>query len=196
MRGNCLIEAIKAKIKDPKNISIIILPGTLNRGFPHFMWFDKKDNKIHHFTSVGKSNHIYFNGIYKALSFEAFESWVIYSSYAKKNKLKIMKKLNLKIVNIPGVIKYTGYCTSLEDESIYVGELPSLEDAAYLKKVLRHDIRIKVIKNSKLYCMTVQQALKIKIDDSIMWRYITPFDPDYGLSSGLLAYGGRNIPEL
>lgn len=195
MRSNCLFEAIKAKIKDPKNVSIIVIPGILNCRRPHFMWFDKKDNKVHHFTSVGKSNHIYFNGIYKTLSFEAFESWIIYHSYAKKSGLKIMKKLGLRIVNIPGAIKYTGYCTSLEDETIYIGELPSLDDAEYLKKVLRHNIQVKVIKNSKLYCMSIQQALKFKIDTDIMWRYITPFDPDYNLIN-LSILGSTNKPEI
>ncbi len=53
MYSNCLIEALKAKIKDPKNVAIHKIPANLNNcgGLPHFWWsvgetgFDyKKEN--------------------------------------------------------------------------------------------------------------------------------------------------------
>ena len=38
MYSNCLVEAIKAKIKDPKAVRIIYLPKKWNNGARHFMW--------------------------------------------------------------------------------------------------------------------------------------------------------------
>lgn len=39
--SNCLIEALKAKIKDPKNIEITVCLPWFNEVFcPHFMWSD------------------------------------------------------------------------------------------------------------------------------------------------------------
>lgn len=43
MWSNCLIEAIKAKIKDPKHVTIHKFPGKINNNFlifPHFWWDD------------------------------------------------------------------------------------------------------------------------------------------------------------
>lgn len=184
MRGNCLIEAIKAKIKDPKNVSIVRLPSILNYGHPHYIWFDKKDNKVHHFTSVGKSNHIYFNGIYKTLSLEAFETWALFKLIAKKNKLKIAKKLHLKSADILGTTKFVSYFPSLEDESVYVGNLPSLEDAKYLEKVLKREVQIKVFMQGKMYIMSTEEVLKADASKGLSWKYITLFDADYDKTIG------------
>ena len=40
MYSNCLIEALKAKIKDPKNVTIYTFPAKVNGHgiFPHFWW--------------------------------------------------------------------------------------------------------------------------------------------------------------
>lgn len=39
--SNCLLEAIKAKIRDPKRVRVTYLPPTINECFcPHFMWSD------------------------------------------------------------------------------------------------------------------------------------------------------------
>ena len=40
MYSNCLFEAIKAKIKDPKNVHIHILSPKLNNGDFHIYWYD------------------------------------------------------------------------------------------------------------------------------------------------------------
>ena len=43
--SNCLIEALKAKIKDPKNAKITYISPFKNKKFqPHFLWSDGKDD--------------------------------------------------------------------------------------------------------------------------------------------------------
>ena len=39
--SNCFIETMKAKLKDPKNIKITIVPKS-EKGNPHFLWSDGK----------------------------------------------------------------------------------------------------------------------------------------------------------
>ena len=50
MRSNCLIEAIKAKLKDWNNVEIHLLSPKLNRGELHFYWIDKKNQEIRQFA--------------------------------------------------------------------------------------------------------------------------------------------------
>ena len=45
MYSNCLIEAIKAKVRDPKAVRIIYLPKKWNNGVRHFMWV--KNDKVY-----------------------------------------------------------------------------------------------------------------------------------------------------
>lgn len=51
--SNCLLEALKAKIRDPVNIKIRYLPMELNETpIPHFMWQD--ENYTYDFHTKGK----------------------------------------------------------------------------------------------------------------------------------------------
>ena len=45
MKSNCLFEAIKAKIKDPKNVKIHRFPITLNNNQLHFYWINESENR-------------------------------------------------------------------------------------------------------------------------------------------------------
>lgn len=186
MYSNCLLEAIKAKIKDPKNVSIVCLPKELNNGHIHFMWRNKLDNTVHHYRDDGKSDKFFFNGIHKTMSFEAFEMWMLYRLQTIENKIEIAKKLDLKIVKIPGVLNSQSYFPSFEwknengeNEWVYDGELPHPEDVEYLKKVLRHNIQLKVYIGKKLHTMNIDKALKVKRNHGLAWKYITLFDQDY-----------------
>ena len=43
--SNCLVEAIKYKLKDWKNVKIIYIPASYNEVYcPHFMWSDGKND--------------------------------------------------------------------------------------------------------------------------------------------------------
>lgn len=77
MYSNCLIEAIKAKIKDPKAVHIIYLPKKWNDGALHFMWV--KDNKVYHYThEESEKGGLLFKGIVKEQDFETFEAFILY----------------------------------------------------------------------------------------------------------------------
>ncbi len=52
MISNCLIEALKAKIKDPKNIQLDYVSPKINQGHLHFVWINKQDETMHHFTTL------------------------------------------------------------------------------------------------------------------------------------------------
>ena len=54
MYSNCLFEAIKAKIKDPKNVYIFRVPKRFSGGAIHFMWYDGK--KYYHSVMTDRTN--------------------------------------------------------------------------------------------------------------------------------------------
>ena len=49
MYSNCLFEAIKAKIKDPKNVQIHLIPPSINNWNLHFYWINKSNQTIYHY---------------------------------------------------------------------------------------------------------------------------------------------------
>lgn len=84
MKSNCLIEAIKAKLKDPQNIQIHVLSPKLNNGEFHIYWFDKKDNHIYHYTYLDEDScYFWFEGKISCHNVKLFESKL----YSRMNKL-------------------------------------------------------------------------------------------------------------
>lgn len=59
MYSNCLFEALKAKIKDPKYVRIIRLPKEVNAGICHIMWI-KGDTVFHAYSSGGIKQSLLF----------------------------------------------------------------------------------------------------------------------------------------
>lgn len=85
MISNCLIEAVKAKIKNPQNVKIHYIPAKLNNGNLHFYWYDFADQSIFQFTHKAnvKSSNILFNGETGSFNIKLFESRM----YAKMKEL-------------------------------------------------------------------------------------------------------------
>lgn len=42
--SNCLLESMKAKIKDPKKVKLTFIPPTKKHPLPHWMWTDGKND--------------------------------------------------------------------------------------------------------------------------------------------------------
>ena len=79
--SNCLIEAIKAKIKWKSQIKIIYIPPNKNDVFcPHFMWHDLVDDNIKDFHNVtwskgGPCNETIFLGYIRVRPYSVYERW-------------------------------------------------------------------------------------------------------------------------
>lgn len=52
--SNCLIEAVKAKIKN-RNVEIHRFPFSLNNNQLHFYWIDKAQNQLYHYCLPGST---------------------------------------------------------------------------------------------------------------------------------------------
>ena len=65
--SNCFFEALKAKLKDWKNVEIIYLPKELafRSRFGHFLWKNKTTNNYFHFTRNGLPGDHYCNFCFK-----------------------------------------------------------------------------------------------------------------------------------
>ena len=95
MFSNCLIESIKAKIKN-KDVKIFLLPSDINNGFHHFFWSDNEN--IYHFTS--KNIHkcqLFFNGEIKTYNKRAFEGLVLTKMFKANYSIKKAVKTALKL---------------------------------------------------------------------------------------------------
>lgn len=76
MYSNCLIEAVKAKIKDLKAVRIIYLPKKWNNGTRHFMWV--KGDKVYHYThEESEKGSLLFKGFIKEQDLETFEAFIL-----------------------------------------------------------------------------------------------------------------------
>lgn len=79
--SNCLIEAIRAKVKNSKEIKIIHLPARDNEIYcVHFMWHDLRDNMIYDFHSINDHdywwNFILFKGYIRKRPYKIWERWL------------------------------------------------------------------------------------------------------------------------
>lgn len=84
--SNCLFEAIKAKLKNPKNVHIHLIPKTLKKRI-HFYWYNLEDNEnygVYSFITLNNSKqHIWFKGLINNESVEMWESF-LYNEMSKK----------------------------------------------------------------------------------------------------------------
>lgn len=97
--SNCLIEALKAKIKDPKNVKILFVPKKLNgRNRIGFHCFWKIDDLIYDFKCESKVKHFWqmllFKGYVRANSFENYRAlmYARLDNYLRKTSKDYGKK--------------------------------------------------------------------------------------------------------
>lgn len=171
MYSNCLFEALKAKIKDPKNVHIIYLPKKWNRGNLHFYWIKGED--IFHYTNP-KYNRtkILFKGTIKKENFETFEAFILRSLAVSKpflSKEVVAKKLRFSSTNKKGFLDWATYAPAFDDY-----DLPEENKISKLIMVKNNSKEIKI--------------LKIKDFDKdnyefVQWKYISPYCQEYRLFS-------------
>lgn len=100
MRSNCLLEAIKAKIKNP-SIQIHYIPLCLNRGRLHFYWTDKNEEKFYHYTNpdYNAKNQIWFEGVLKTYDYRDFGGTILLrmkkQNWSFEKQARIARKLGL-----------------------------------------------------------------------------------------------------
>jgi hypothetical protein len=80
--SNCLIEAVKAKIKWGNKIKVVFIPAKRNENYcPHFMWIDLMNGTIKDFhAEVGFQekwwNFFVFKGHIRCRSYSVYERWL------------------------------------------------------------------------------------------------------------------------
>lgn len=182
MYSNCLFEALKAKIKDPKNVQIIFLKGGLFGKRDHFMWMNN-DTVFHAYNPKGSNNNILYNVSYKKVDFDVFEGYVIdaIKKLPLETQLKIAKNWHLKSIEIPGVVQWANF---IKDDDPEFSNIPKTEDFYYLTKILRKKPLIKIFINSTI--KTIEFDKLLNSEGPLQWKYVTPFDNDYTAIYGWL----------
>lgn len=99
MFSNCLIEAIKAKIKNPK-LKIKMIPPEVNNGVIHFYWTDGET--VYHYSRKPEEQNnrsFLFCGKLKTSRLSVFESILIHRMYTKNfsvnQAIKLCRKYSL-----------------------------------------------------------------------------------------------------
>ena len=162
MYSNCLIEAVKAKIKDPK-VGIIYLPKKWNNGSRHFMWI--KGDKVYHYTHGGSERASFlFKGTIEEQSFETFEAFILHRVGCKWeiDKKVVGEKLGLSSVKKEGYLNWSRYWPE-------EGLIDFPEKNKICKYVLVSD-EVNRIRSVKIEDLKKEE---IKYMD---WKYLSPYD--------------------
>lgn len=180
MKSNCLLEAVKAKIKNPKDVKIIALPGKIFGAHLHIMWINGE--KVLHAFDLNFNpetskliDRIWYTPSFKTNSVESFEAYVLdcLKRKSKETKIKYSKKFGLKAYEISGVLDWATYFV---DEDPEIANVPKKEDYEYLSRVFKGKILIKMIEDKQIKTVTFEELLN---NPGASYKYTTPFDDDY-----------------
>lgn len=171
MISNCLFEAVKAKIKDPRNVKIFKMPKELNKDVTHFMWCDE-DFYYHGYNYKHTKNPFLFDCKIKKIPRYIFESFILGNiKFCDKNyKIKIVKKCFMRIGD---------YQTNW-DWSFYEfqhDELPSQDYINFFEKVMKCHAKFKICINGELKTTSLK-SLKSQTCD-FEWKMVDLYDPDF-----------------
>ena len=169
MISNCLIEAVKAKIKDPKNVHIIKMPRAWNKGNMHFYWI-KGENIFHYTNPKFNKTKILFKGEIKKENFETFEAFILKHLAVSKpslDKTIVAKKLRFPSVNMKGMVDWEIY---FPDEGY---------DEKPIKNRLTKHVMVK-LNDEGIKVMTIEEFEKENFD-CVYWKYLSPYCQEYRL---------------
>lgn len=173
MYSNCLVEALKAKIKDPKNVYIFKTPFSINDDL-HFMW--KKGDFYYHAPIIGKSHwyNLFFHKVnLKKCSKESFDALIIrYTKNADlKTKEKVAKVTKSEFANLPNQI----WGAHFENEE----DLMTQENYKYFKKVMKREPIFKYVDpiNEEFKLGSLEDLKKIK--RNFVWKLVGLLDDDF-----------------
>ena len=75
--SNCLLEAMKAKLKYWNDIKILHVRS--HDGLHHFMWYDRVDNNVYDFQQLDEVKHwlqlLWYRGNIRIRPYNAFARW-------------------------------------------------------------------------------------------------------------------------
>ena len=194
MYSNCLIEAIKAKIKDPKNVHIFLLPKHYGGGATHFMWYNTKNGKYYHSADTNPSKlgtlkswrkikyTLWHEHRIKEIDEEYFNAFILerlkVQGFTVKKVKKAAKKMHLRILRI--VQNYHNSNPNCEPT------LPNINDVEFLRKTFRKEPQFKVVKFYSRYeremaIMTYDELIKCAVADQmyINWKFIGIDDEEF-----------------
>lgn len=179
--SNCLIEALKAKAKDPAHIRVVRFPKVLTERV-HFGWTDgeflyhaydpcfKMKNKIR------RNLELIYKVKIKKIPFTVFEAYLCDNLKGDKmtpqKQRELLKKFGVRLADIPYTIPDDGWNWVFDDT-----DLPSESDVRYMEKIFRGKVFMKVVKRDKyMKVMTYEKLMKIKSRNGWGWRYVTQMD--------------------
>ena len=180
MMSNCLFEAIKAKLKDPKNVRIIRLPKEIS-STAHFMWINK-NNVYHAYDYKHSKNHFLFDCKIKSIPDYVFESFILNEIEFNNNKINLAKKCGLKITDYKSEWNW-----SFKD--LNYKNLPTQLDIDFFEKVLKCQAKFKLCIDGNIKTVNLDELKSQNCD--FEWKMIDLYDPDFER-----VYRGHKLSKL
>lgn len=185
MYSNCLIEAIRAKLKDPKNIQIISIDKRVSRGGRHFMWIDRKNQTVHHAGwKSEKHNRFWYDYKINTMSMLDFHRFLVERAFRifegnNPAAQRFLEKWKVPLIDWDGATCFQGICHDDTDE--FFNSVPSKEDYERLTEFFDAELPIKAIEEieGKLTIRYITLEELLKLPDGARYRYVTPFDSDF-----------------
>ena len=176
MISNCIFEALKAKIRDPKAVKVFRLPKDLSDA-QHWMW--KKDDSYCHARQVSKEH--WWNYALHAVKYRKVPNYtmdalmVTYTTnLPEAAKRRIARTIDSDFAKIG-----KGWCYSFAADE----NLPTVAEIAYFEKVLRLSAMFKVEQDSKVSIIDSKEFRKLTMDlgedEMLHWKLIDFFDQDF-----------------
>lgn len=169
MRSNCLLQALKAKIKNPR-VHFFKLPKCLNDAV-HFMWCD--DEFYYHAYNLKRNkNFLLYDYKIKKIPRYIFESFALtyIEWYDVKFKIKIARKCFMKLADYKSEWDWSF-------QEFKHDKLPSQEYLDFFEKVMRTKTKFKLCINGQLKTATLKELKSQKCD--FEWKMIDLYDPDF-----------------
>lgn len=184
MYSNCLIEAIKAKIKDPKNIKILKVNRIVSGAGTHYMWYSVKDRTYSHFVwATEKHNRNWYKGKTVVIAEKDFQRHLVERAirnfkYNFSQMHEFLSSWKIEFVDIPGAAEnWVKYMEDSENE--YFNNTITKENYAVLLGFFGKKLPIKILtKDSKVSVVSFEEFLEKK-QDIEKYKIITPLDPDF-----------------
>ena len=184
--SNCLFTAIGAKIKDPKNIKIILLPKKITKVSNHFVWWDKKNNTVSHFSQtkiynlknpLNRLRQVFFEGRIKTISKDTYDKYI---------SVKLLRYENEKIKKLEEKMKISDFTSKSHWKEFY-NNPPSYEDGLPLTERVPYAICQFVTKDGgyDFKAVRLEKGKAPKLPENLLcYKYPSIADKDFGLLWG------------
>lgn len=187
MYSNCFIEALRAKLKDPKNIKMFRIPKEVS-DTKHWMWFDSSRECYCHFSANKPRwyNHWFHKGKFVSRQEKVFNKFAV--SHLKGVSLERKKEIGEKLA-LKSLTYFSENWISVEGNLEKV--LPAYK-ISFLESTFKKKVLLKISFGGMLSILdyeTFKSTYEKVKNKSVKIKVISPLDGDFYEYTTLNTFG-------